>query len=288
MKIDLHCHSTASDGLFTPRQLVQRAHEHGVQVLALTDHDTVAGVGQAREAAAELDMHLVNGIELSCTWDGATIHILGYDFALDNPQLQELVDDMHQARWLRAKEIDRRLDKLGFAGCLEGAQQVQQQQGSSDMPPARPHFATFMVQQGYVKDHGEAFKKWLGSGKAGDVKQHWPGLEQTMDTLGSAKAKISLAHPYQYDFTNSKRRRLLGVFQELGGHAVEVSNGMQPQDQVYVLGDMAKSFNLKATAGSDFHAPHQFSEIGCYRKPGKDLVFLWHDFNLPEKYLIEV
>lgn len=279
MKIDLHSHSTASDGVLAPGDLVRRAHEHGVQMLALTDHDTLAGIPEAQQTATELGIQLVTGIELSCTWGGATIHVLGYDFALDNKELCELVDEMHEARWLRAKEIDRRLHKAGFAGCLEGAQQIQT---NHSMPPARPHFAAFMLQQGYVKDHSEAFKKWLGAGKIGDVKQHWPQLERIMQVLSAAKAKISLAHPYQYDFTNSKRRRLVADFVAFGGHALEVSNGMQPAEQVGVLSNMARSFALKISAGSDFHAPHPFSEIGSYRVPTTDLACLWHDFNLPE------
>ena len=289
MKIDLHCHSTASDGVLTPDKLVQRAHERGVRLLSLTDHDTVAGIAQARSKAQELGLQLVNGTELSCTWSGATIHVLGYDFSLHNNVLNELFEQMHEARWLheagwlRAKEIDRRLAKAGFPGCLEGAQQLQQREG---MPPGRPHFANFMVHKGYARDHGQAFKKWLGAGKLGDVKQHWPELKQIMHCLAAADARISLAHPYQYNYTNSKRRRLVEEFKELGGHAIEVSNGMQPPDQVAVLGKMAKDFALKVTAGSDFHAPHQFTEIGSYRAPGKDLDCLWHDFILPEEFTL--
>jgi len=281
MKIDLHCHSPTSDGMLAPDELVQRAHDRGIRLLSLTDHDTVAGIGQASSKAQELGLHLVNGVELSCNWGGATIHILGYDFCLQNNVLNELFEQMHEARWLRAKEIDRRLEKAGFAGCLEGAQQLQKHQA---MPPARPHFASFMVNKGYVSDHGQAFKKWLGAGKLGDVKQHWPELEKIMHCLVTADARISLAHPYQYNFTNSKRRRLVAQFKELGGEAVEVSNGMQPPDQVAVLSKMATDFALKVTAGSDFHAPHQFAEIGSYRTPGKGLDYLWHDFVLPEEF----
>lgn len=286
MKIDLHCHSTASDGILAPDELVQRAHNLGVQILSLTDHDTLAGLELARNTANSLGMILINGIELSCTWGGATVHVLGYDFALDSSELNSLVQSMFEARWLRAKEIDRRLAKAGFSGCLAGAISVQQELGSTDMPPARPHFAAFMQRQGYVKDHGEAFKKWLGSGKTGDVKQHWPQLEQIMQALCSAGAKISLAHPYQYDFTNSKRRRLVSEFQQLGGHALEVSNGIQPAEQVGVLSNIARGLKLKVTAGSDFHAPHPFSELGSYREPAQDLDFLWQDFNLPQQYAV--
>lgn len=288
MKIDLHCHSTASDGALSPTALAERAHAQGVQLLALTDHDTLAGLAEARAACQSLGMHLVNGVELSCLWGGATIHVLGYDFAQDTPELTLLLNNLHEARWLRAHEIDRRLAKKGFADTFIGAQQVQAELGDTSSPPARPHFAEHMVRAGYVKDHGDAFKKWLGSGKIGDVKQHWPTLEEVMLALAQANAKISLAHPYHYDFTRSKRRRLIQAFAALGGHALEVSNGMQAVEQVGTLAVLAREFNLAITAGSDFHAPRTWSELGMYRAPAQDLPPLWLRFDLPEPVVAAV
>lgn len=282
MKIDLHAHSTASDGVLSPAELVQRAHEQGVRVFSLTDHDTLRGLLPARETADSLGMHLVNGIEVSCVWGGATIHVLGYDFHMENRQLAALVDELYNARMMRAHEISRRLAKAGFSDTLAGALEVQQQLGATGSPPARPHFAEHMVRAGYAKDHAEAFKKWLGAGKAGDVKQHWPGLEKIMPALTDAGAKISLAHPCHYKFTRTKRLKLLRDFVGLGGHAVEVSNGMQPAEQVGMLSAMVRENGLKATAGSDFHAPHTFSELGRYRTPANDLQPLWHEFALPD------
>ncbi|MDM7857452.1 PHP domain-containing protein [Thiopseudomonas acetoxidans] len=281
MKVDLHSHSTASDGVLSPAELVKRAHSQGVKLLALTDHDTLAGIEQARTAAQELGMHLVNGVELSCLWGGATIHVLGFDFSMENKVLTELIDELYDARLLRSEEIAQRLSKAGFADTLAGAKEVQKQLGEVQTPPARPHFAEFMVQAGYVKSHSEAFKKWLGTGKIGDIKQHWPTLEQVMHALTEAQAWISLAHPYQYDFTRSKRRRLISDFVELGGHALEVSNGLQPAEHVGALSILAREFSLSVSAGSDFHAPHQFSEVGLYRTPATDLEYLWHKFALP-------
>ncbi|NLO53832.1 MAG: PHP domain-containing protein [Gammaproteobacteria bacterium] len=271
MDIDLHCHSTASDGALAPRELVMRAHQQGVKTLALTDHDTLEGLAEAHQAANELGLHLINGVEMSCVWGGATIHILGYNFALDDSVILEATQALHTGRWLRSEEIARRLAAKGVPDALEGAQAVQAALGDSLNAPARPHFAQFLVKAGHVRDHTEAFRKWLGAGKIGDVKQHWPSFEDTMATLGRAQAQISLAHLYHYNFTRTKRRRLVQDFVNAGGHALEVVNGMQPAEQVGTLSILAREFNLKVTAGSDFHLPQQWSELGRYRALPDDL-----------------
>ena len=160
MDVDLHCHSTASDGALAPAVVVARAYERGVRLLALTDHDTLEGLEEARAAAQALDMQLVNGIELSCTWGGATIHVLGYAFVSDAPALLQSIAELHEGRWLRAAEISKRLDNKGMPGALEGARAVQQELGDSGNAPARPHFAEFLVRAGHVKDRAEAFRKW--------------------------------------------------------------------------------------------------------------------------------
>ncbi len=271
MDIDLHCHSTASDGALTPRELVLRAHEQGVKILALTDHDTIEGLPEAQRTADEIGLQLINGIELSCVWGGTTIHILGYNFALDDPAIIAATQALHTGRWLRSEEIAKRLAAKGIPNALEGAQAIQAELGDSANAPARPHFAQYLVKVGHVRDHAEAFRKWLGSGKIGDVKQHWPTLEETVATLLQAQASISLAHLYHYKFTRTKRRRLVQDFVNAGGHALEVVNSMQPAEQVGTLSILAREFNLKVSAGSDFHLPQQWSELGRYRAVPDDL-----------------
>ncbi|KJH81447.1 PHP domain-containing protein [Pseudomonas sp. KSR10] len=279
MIVDLHCHSTASDGVLSPDALVERAYARGVELLALTDHDTLEGLDAARAMAESLGIRLVNGIELSCVWGGATIHILGYAFRRDAAVLQKAIAELHDGRWRRAELIAQRLEVKGMPGALEGARAVQQELGDSGNAPARPHFAEFLVRAGHVRDRAEAFRKWLGSGKLGDVKQHWPSLEQTVTTLREAGAWISLAHPWQYDFTRSKRRRLVVEFAQAGGHALEVVNGMQPLEQVGGLSILAREFGLMASIGSDFHAPGDWSELGMYRTLPDDLPPLWRHFD---------
>jgi predicted metal-dependent phosphoesterase TrpH len=281
MKVDLHCHSTASDGALAPATVVARAYERGVRVLALTDHDTLEGLAEAQATAAQFDdLRLINGIELSCTWGGATVHVLGYAFAADAPTLLSRIADLHEGRWLRAAEIGKRLEAKGMPGALEGARAVQQALGDSGNAPARPHFAEFLVRAGHVRDFSEAFRKWLGAGKLGDVRQHWPTLAEAVGTLREAGAWISLAHPWHYDFTRSKRRRLVAEFVEAGGHALEVVNGMQPAEQVGSLATLVREFGMLASAGSDFHAPGDWSELGMYRPLPDDLPPIWSRFDV--------
>jgi len=278
MNVDLHCHSTASDGALAPASVVARAHAQGVKLIALTDHDTMDGLSEAHAAATDLGMQWVSGVEMSCTWGGATIHVLGYGFELDAPELSEALEALHTGRWLRAEEIDRRLAAKGMPGALEGARALQAALGDSRNAPARPHFADYLVQKGWVPDRQAAFKRWLGAGKIGDVKQHWPTLEDTVRTLRRAGAWVSLAHPMHYDFNRSKRRRLITDYQQAGGHALEVVNGQQADEQTGTLAILAREFKLLASAGSDFHGPGNWGEIGSYRALPQDLPLLWERF----------
>jgi predicted metal-dependent phosphoesterase TrpH len=286
MLVDLHCHSTASDGQLPPAAVVERACAQGVQLLALTDHDTLDGLPEAAAAASRLGLQLVSGVEMSCQWNGATVHVLGYGFDPQHPVLQQAIAAMHQARWQRAEEIARRLAARGIDDALAGAVAVQQARGESENAPSRPHFAEFLIQAGHVRDASQAFQRWLGAGRIGDVKQHWPEFATTLASLRDADAWISLAHPCQYNFTRSKRRRLVMDFVRAGGHALEVANGPQVDSQIGTLAIMAREFGLLASAGSDFHGPHPWSELGRYRPLPADLPQLWphlRDGHLPAR-----
>lgn len=256
MLADLHMHSTASDGALAPAELMSRAAACGIDLVSLTDHDSVAGLAEARQAARELGMGWIDGIELSAQWQGHTVHVLGYGFQTESASLLEALVRVHEGRWQRAEQIAVRLAAKRMPGALEGALEVQRAVGSDPhSPPARPHFADWMVHAGHVRDRAEAFRKWLGAGKLGDIKQHWPELAAAVGQLRAAGGVAVIAHPWHYGFTRSRLRRLLRDFAEAGGHGIEVSNGKQAPEQVAVLARLSVEFGLLASCGSDFHHP---------------------------------
>lgn len=248
--IDFHTHTTASDGALDPRQVVDRALARGVMQLAITDHDSVAGFRAAQRYYTPLQgqMRLIPGVEYSCVWSGTTIHVVGLGMDCDHPAMCEGLALLDTARQARAEKIATRLEKLGFPGALAGA---RAQAGSSQL--GRPHFAAWMVEAGHVKDRATAFDKHLGQGKTGDVKAYWPELADAVGWIVAAGGTAVLAHPLKYRFTRMKLRRLTEAFQAAGGGAIEVLNGRQASDQISRLRQLADSFGLQVSAGSDFH-----------------------------------
>ena len=279
MLVDLHMHSSASDGVFAPAELMARAAEAGVELVALTDHDTVDGLPEAQAAAERCGMHWISGVELSAQWQGHTVHVLGYGFDPQANALQTALTMVRDGRWQRAEQIAMRLAAKRMPGGLEGAMAIQQAAGSdSDNPPARPHFADWMVEAGHVRDRAEAFRKWLGAGKLGDIKQHWPLLSESVQCIREAGGVAVMAHPWHYGFTRSRIRRLCREFAEAGGRGLEVSNGTQAVDQVAVLGRLSKEFGFLASCGSDFHHPNApWMALGKMTPLPKDCDPLWAD-----------
>jgi len=275
MLIDLHCHSTASDGVFSPQELIHHALSRNITMLSLTDHDTIDGLAEARKYAHN-KLDFVNGIELSCTWAKTTIHILGYAFANDCEPLIDKCNELHQLRWQRADKIAENLAKLGFKDALHGAR--NQQKLNSTNAPARPHFAKFLVEIGAVSSVQKAFDQYLASGKIGDVKQFWPHLADVMTLLKQSGALISLAHPYYYGFTHSKLLRLIIDFVQLGGHALEIVNGMQNPTQIMELDKLAHKFKLSVSFGSDFHYLDKWNDLGLYQNYHSAQKPLWQLF----------
>jgi len=254
--VDLHMHSTASDGSLAPAELMRRVAEAGVGMVALTDHDCIDGLPEAAETARSLGVHWVSGVEMSAQWFGHTLHILGYGFDPEATVLTDALAAVRDGRWRRAEQIGERLAGKRMPGAYEGAVAAQQAAGGDvSQPPGRPHFAEWMVQAGHVRDHGEAFRKWLGAGKLGDIRQHWPTLEEVVGQLRAAGGMAVVAHPWHYGLTRSKLRALLRQFAAAGGRGIEVANGKQPVDQVAYLGKLAVEFGFLASCGSDFHNP---------------------------------
>jgi len=272
--IDLHCHSTASDGALTPTELVNRAAEKKVTHLALTDHDTINGLEEARSAAKANDIVLIPGIELSCVWRSNTIHIVGLDFDIDNQDFQEALAQQNRNRWARASMIAERLSKLDIPDLLKRATA----ESGGDVP-GRPHFARVLVEAGIVKNAAQAFKRYLGSGKAGDVKAYWPELPEIVRWINSAGGIAVLAHPRKYKLTATKLRDLTADFRRAGGQAIEVSTSGQSSGDLGFLTELCMREKLLASQGSDFHFPGApWCELGRIMKMPDGLEPVWHKF----------
>jgi predicted metal-dependent phosphoesterase TrpH len=248
--IDFHTHSNASDGALDPHELVARARERNVDLLAITDHDTVAGYQAAAAHYTQKpgEMRLIPGIEYSCQWSGTTIHILGLGIDCDHPVMRLGLATMATARQERALKIAEKLATRGFDGALEGA---LAQAGASQI--GRPHFAAWMVASGHAKDTAEAFNRHLGQGKIGDVKAYWPNLDEVVRWVETSGGTAVIAHPLKYRFTGMKLRRLISAFVAAGGSAIEVLSGRQTSDQTTHLQRLAQEFDLQVSIGSDFH-----------------------------------
>ena len=258
MKYDLHCHSHYSDGFLSPDDLLARAKAQQVDVLALTDHDTIAGVVLAQNAAKMHGISLVPGIEFSSQWGKSGVHILGLGVDISSSVLQAAVAAQENARVQRAEQIAQKLDKCGISGALDGAKQWA---GAANV--GRPHFAQFLVQQGAVKDFNAAFKKYLGAGKPADVKYSWPIMSVVIEWINASDGVSVLAHPYKYNLTRTKMVALIKDFAAAGGQAVELINGLQSQAETQDLTRIVSNLGLAVSCGSDFHVPGQpWQELG--------------------------
>ncbi len=251
MIFDLHCHSTASDGVLTPAALVARAHEQRVDVLSLTDHDDMRGQADAARAALALGLRYVPGVEISVTWSGHTLHIVGLWVDPEHPQLLAGLSANRAGRANRASQIGEALARVGIPGALEGAYAYAV---NKDLI-GRTHFARFLVEEGYVEDMKTAFKKYLVKGKPGYVHHQWASLTEAVAWIHAAGGQAVLAHPGRCNFGREKMRALLAEFRDLGGEAIEVVTGSHTPEQVPIYAELANEFGLYASSGSDFHAP---------------------------------
>ena len=259
LKYDLHSHSTASDGTLTPSELVERARGAGVDVLALTDHDSTEGVREAESAARSAGIKLIPGIELSVTWNRQTVHVVGLNIDIENRKLQQGLEKLVEFRDWRAEEIGRRLEKAGIHGAFEGARKL-----SNGRLLSRTHFARFLVEKGEAKSVRHVFKHFLVSGKPGHVSGDWASLEEAVGWIRYAGGQAVVAHPARYSMTRSKLRRLLREFIECGGAGIEVVSGSQSRDEAFTMAKHASDYQLLASSGSDFHGPENpWVELGA-------------------------
>jgi predicted metal-dependent phosphoesterase TrpH len=258
LTIDLHSHSTASDGTLTPRELVRHAKHSGLACLALTDHDTTEGVAAAAAEAKVVGLGFIPGVEVSATWNAHVVHVVGLDIDPACALLQKGLLAQQAFRDWRAEEMGRRLEKAGIPGAYEGAKG----HASGDLI-GRTHFARFLVEAGHAKDVRKVFKQFLTCGKPGHVPGRWAGLEDAVAWIKAAGGQAVIAHPARYPFTRTKLRRLLAEFVEIGGEGLEVVSGSHSRDDNFTMARHAQDFGLWASAGSDYHGPENpWFELG--------------------------
>jgi predicted metal-dependent phosphoesterase TrpH len=275
LNVDLHSHSTCSDGTLAPADLVKRAFAQGVTMYALTDHDELSGLAEARAEAELLGMTFIAGVEISVSWQSETLHIVGLNI---DPRHEEIADGLRTVRagrHARAERIAADLEKVGVEGALAGAQ------GYARNPDllSRTHFARYLVARGHVKDTATAFKRYLTAGKPGHVEHQWATLSESVRWITAAGGAAVIAHPGRYKLINRQREALLGEFRDLGGAAVEVVTGSHTADQYATWARYARRYGLKASAGSDFHGPcESYLDLGKLPDLPYGLTPVWESF----------
>ncbi|MGI9294798.1 MAG: PHP domain-containing protein [Pseudomonadales bacterium] len=282
MKIDLHTHSTASDGSLAPAELLQLAYAKGVSVLALTDHDTLAGYFVARRwldssSGKDTPLTLVPGVEISTQWGRQGIHVLGLNVDPQHARLADLLNDQQRCRAIRAAKMASKLEKLGMPGV-----QLHLDEHVDDATQiGRPHIANGLVALGYVENVEQAFKKYLGNGKPADVRLDWAALPDVVEAISSANGIAVLAHPAKYKMTATKLRALLADFARAGGRGIELVSGAQTSDTTKVLTRLAEQFDLLLSCGSDFHSPEsRWQSLGEFPSLPKSSKVVWQEWNL--------
>jgi len=253
---DLHCHSSYSDGSLTPAEVVGRAAERGVKVLALTDHDDVEGLDEARAAAEQHGMSFINGVEISVTWRTHTLHIVGLGIDPLYPPLTEGLRKVRSGRGERAQKMADELAKAGIRGVLQGAYQY----ASNPNMISRTHFARYLVEAGHCKDVKSVFNRYLVKGKPGYVSHKWADLKDAIDWVRGSGGMAVLAHPGRYmcgrhSMGKKTMQELLAEFVAFGGQALEVVTGSHTPDQYAEFARYAEEFGLLCSCGSDFHGP---------------------------------
>ncbi|MFH4575272.1 PHP domain-containing protein [Vibrio diabolicus] len=259
MRIDLHSHTTASDGRLEPKDLVERALSFDIEVLAITDHDTVDGLALAKQHVQDnnLPIKIINGIEISTVWQNKDIHIVGLNIEPENEQLSALIEQQKQHRITRSELIAERLQKATREGVLEEVRQI-----AGDAPVTRAHFAKWLVDNGYAKTMQMVFKKYLTRNNPGYVPPNWCSMKDAVDAIHAAGGLAVLAHPGRYKLTAKWIKRLLAAFVEANGDAMEVAQPQQAQQERRNLADYAIQYKLLASQGSDFHYPSPWMELG--------------------------
>jgi hypothetical protein len=251
LNCDLHCHSTASDGLLPADEVVRRAAANGVDRLALTDHDDLGGLALARATANEVGIALTNGVEISIEWEGLQIHILGLAFDVDNVALNAGLSTIRAGRIDRAQRMSVDLEKIGVRNAFDGAMRF----AKNPCLISRAHFARYLVESGVCKDVRSVFESYLVPGRPGYVDHRWATLADSITWVVGAGGVAAVAHPGRYKLNNRDMRRFLAEFKDLGGQAIEVMSGSHSHENVGTFGRLASEYGFLASRGSDFHGP---------------------------------
>ncbi|NDP48048.1 MAG: PHP domain-containing protein [Sulfuriferula multivorans] len=259
LNIDLHCHSSVSDGVLSPAEVVARAAANGVHVLALTDHDDVAGLAEAQIAADVAGIMLIPGVEISVTWGGQTVHIVGLRIDPLHPELAAGLYSIRLGRMERARRMAADLARHGIAGAYEGADSYS----ANKQMVGRTHFARWLVAQGHAPDMRTTFKRFLTPGHPGYVDHEWTSLENAVTWIRASGGMAVIAHPGRYPLKAHQLVVLLNDFRALGGEGIEVITGSHHPSEYGKFADLARAFSLKASRGADFHAPGEGVDIGC-------------------------
>ncbi|WP_410678500.1 RNase RNM [Avibacterium paragallinarum] len=270
---DLHCHSTASDGVLSPSEVVQRAYEQQVSVLALTDHDSISGLDEAQAQADRLGMRLINGVEISTQWENRAIHIVGLDFEKTHPKMTALLQQQAEKRLERAVKIGEKLAKIGVENAFEGAKKFTQGEVT------RAHYARYLVEIGKVSNINQAFKKYLSQGKSAYVKAEWVDIPTAIEIIHQAGGQAVLAHPLRYTLTTKWIKKLIADFAQSGGDAIEVAGCGQTKDQRLLLARWAVEQGLYGSVGSDFHFPCGWIELGRSLHLPETIPPIWQKFS---------
>ena len=253
LNADLHCHSVVSDGTLTPEALAERAKANGVNLWALTDHDELGGQQRAKAAASALNIDYLSGVEISVTWMGQTIHIVGLGIDADHSGIIEGLRRTREGRANRAKLMAEQLLKVGIPGAYEGALYYA---GNHDLI-SRTHFARYLVEQGVCKDTEHVFKNYLVEDKPGYVPHMWAKLDDAVTWIKAAGGVAVIAHPGRYNFNAMQMDELYKHFKDIGGLGIEVITGSHSPDQYKTYGKIAQQYGFLASRGSDFHDPDE-------------------------------
>lgn len=275
LNIDLHSHSNISDGVLDVAALAARGKANGLDVWALTDHDEVSGVDLARQLANQLGMRHVPGVEVSISWAGQTIHIIGLQVNHHAPDLVQGLQRTRAGREPRARAIAAQLERAGIANAFEGALKY----ASNPDLVSRTHFARYIIECGACSRVNEVFQNYLVDGKPGFVPHHWATLSEAIGWIHAAGGQAVVAHPGRYPLSDVALHAFLEEFKQLGGVAIEVVTGSHSIEQFQSFAQMARYYGFLASAGSDFHAPAESRvDIGKLPPLPPDLTPIWHDW----------